>query len=190
MWRQLRRRLALRRLHRGPGKADAFTILRDKGVPVSSVIDVGVLDGTPELMEAYPEVPHLLIEPLEDVQDKIYKRYTDAGITYDLVQAAASDTPGEIILHTKSAGASITHARLDAPGNGTSTAARTARALPLDDILSERGLPAPSLLKIDVDGAELAVLRGAQKVLTRCSVVCIEASVATIFERSAPLTEA
>jgi FkbM family methyltransferase len=45
----------------------------------------------------------------------------------------------------------------------------------LDDLLAARNGRCPSLLKIDVQGAELAVLRGARQTLTRCRpVVLIE----------------
>lgn len=36
----------------------------------------------------------------------------------------------------------------------------------LDNVISEYGLPAPSLLKIDVDGGEVEVLQGAKKTLS------------------------
>lgn len=190
MWQKIRHRFGLGRPGRGPSKADALNVLRVKGIQINSVIDVGVLDGTPDLMEAFPEVPHLLIEPIDDFNDKIRERYTAAGIAHELVLAAASETAGEMTLHTKATGADITHARLDVPKDVTETKKRTVPARPLDEILAERSLPAPHLLKVDVDGAELNVLKGASTTLNQCGVVCIEASVANLFDRSAPLLEA
>lgn len=39
----------------------------------------------------------------------------------------------------------------------------------LDALVAEAALPLPNFIKVDVEGAELAVLRGAQATLTRCS---------------------
>ena len=45
----------------------------------------------------------------------------------------------------------------------------------LDGLLAARDLPCPSLLKIDVQGADLSVLRGAELTFARCRpVVLIE----------------
>lgn len=44
----------------------------------------------------------------------------------------------------------------------------------LDDIVEERGYPLPDLIKIDVQGAELLVLAGAEKTLQNCRDIIIE----------------
>jgi FkbM family methyltransferase len=44
----------------------------------------------------------------------------------------------------------------------------------LDDIIEERGYPLPDLIKIDVQGAELLVLAGADKTLQNCNDIIIE----------------
>ena len=44
----------------------------------------------------------------------------------------------------------------------------------LDDIVEERGYPLPDLIKIDVQGAELLVLAGAEKTLQNCNDIIIE----------------
>lgn len=188
-WRQL---LSSRRPQRQPSRADGFRLLKEKGVPIASVIDVGVLDGTSDLMAGFPDIPHLLIEPVAELAPQIRARYKAAGIEHELVTAAASDMPGELTLHLKQgADEEITHARLEAAANETARRdVRAVPALPLDDILKGHKLPSPTLLKIDVDGAELSVLKGASATLGTCSIVCIETGVANLFERSAPLLEA
>jgi FkbM family methyltransferase len=44
----------------------------------------------------------------------------------------------------------------------------------LDDIVEEKGWPKPNLVKIDVQGAELLVLVGAEKTLSQCNDIIIE----------------
>ena len=44
----------------------------------------------------------------------------------------------------------------------------------LDDIVEEKGWPKPDLVKIDVQGAELLILVGAEKTLSQCNDIIIE----------------
>jgi FkbM family methyltransferase len=44
----------------------------------------------------------------------------------------------------------------------------------LDDIIEEKGWPKPDLVKIDVQGAELLILVGAEKTLSECQDIIIE----------------
>lgn len=170
---------------RQPTKAHSFKILKEMGVPVSTVIDVGILTSTYELIQAYGDVPQLLIEPIVEFEDRIRANYDKAGVNYELIKVAASDRDGETAMRTKSVreNVDITHAQMadttDAPGQY-----RTVPVRKLDTIVQERTLNKPYLLKIDVDGAELSILRGAENVLKDCSVICIEVTMTTFFERA------
>ena len=58
-----------------------------------------------------------------------------------------------------------------ASGRGVLTATPTGQAVAvqtLDGLIAALGLPAPNFVKIDVEGAELAVLRGGADTLARC----------------------
>jgi FkbM family methyltransferase len=52
--------------------------------------------------------------------------------------------------------------REDSPTDG---AAIEVRAISLDELIYEHGVPAPTFMKIDVEGGEVEVLRGAQRLL-------------------------
>jgi FkbM family methyltransferase len=170
---------------RHPMKAHAFKVLKEMGVPVGTVIDVGILTSTYELIQAYGDTPQILVEPIVEFEDRIRAIYDKAGVNYELIKVAASDRDGETTMRTKSVreNIDITHAQMtdttDAPGQY-----RTVPVRKLDTIVQERSLKKPYLLKIDVDGAELSILQGAENVLKDCSVVCIEATMGTFFERA------
>jgi FkbM family methyltransferase len=97
---------------------------------------------------------------------------------------ALSDSAGLGQIHTKSYGAGEHGKILDqAVSQDTKQAFQPAHVqsilkFPLDQIIAQFGFPAPNILKIDVDGAEAAVLRGAAKTLDdpALSVVFIELS--------------
>jgi FkbM family methyltransferase len=79
----------------------------------------------------------------------------------EVIEAAASDAPGELLMD---AGADPSLA-----GRATAGAAAVSvPAITLDSAWVERGRPAVSALKIDVEGAEPAVIRGAAALLDAC----------------------
>ena len=60
--------------------------------------------------------------------------------------------------------------------------ARTVPVVRIDDLVSERALPAPYLLKADVEGGELRVLDGARAVLRRTELVLLEVNLFPFLE--------
>jgi FkbM family methyltransferase len=80
--------------------------------------------------------------------------------------AAAGKTDGEAVLIVASEGAfSSTDALQTGSASGES---RRVRQVKLDSVWQEAGEPPVSLAKIDVEGAELGVLHGAERLLERC----------------------
>ena len=82
------------------------------------------------------------------------------------VSVAAGSSDGEAGFEMQSSSSRL---RLDQPaGNRT-----TVKVESLDTLATARGAT-PDAIKIDVEGAELEVLRGADKCLSKCRVLCIE----------------
>jgi hypothetical protein len=46
---------------RGPFKRQSLKVLVETQIPISTIIDIGVLSGTPELMEAFPRTHEMKI---------------------------------------------------------------------------------------------------------------------------------
>jgi hypothetical protein len=61
--------------------------------------------------------------------------------------------------------------------------------IPLDEIAADNVLQAPYLVKLDIEGGELSVLRGASVVLAQSEVVVLEMSVAKRFDGEAGFVE-
>ncbi|HEX8744072.1 MAG TPA: FkbM family methyltransferase [Thermoleophilaceae bacterium] len=142
------------------------------GLAPATVIDVGVGYGTPELWEAFPHARLLLVEPIPDrfggpALEAVRRR---AGA--ELVTAAAGAEAGSaaITVHRAPEMSSLLGAWIgDREGE-----ARDVPVVRLDDVVSERGLPGPYVLKVDVEGAELSVLDGSAAVLEEAEVVLLE----------------
>ncbi len=95
--------------------ADQFVTvdgLRDRGIPVETVIDIGVLHGTPELMGVWPDRQHLLFEPVSEFANSIRNNYRN--ISHELHAVAVSDEMGTVGLKVlaKIDGMEISHSQM------------------------------------------------------------------------------
>lgn len=168
---------------------ESLLLLKESGLPVCEVFDVGVLHSTPALIEVFGDKRHHLFEPIDDYFQIIRSNY--ANIQHCLVHAAIADKNSQVMLNSakKFGNDEISHSWI------TDTPSSTSRSVPmmtLDSYIEKVQPQAPFFLKIDVDGAPVpaAILRGATRTLEQCSAVMIEMTVERFFERAALLDAA
>lgn len=153
-----------------------------KNFSPATVIDVGAGIGTPKLYAAFPDAHQVMIEPLEEFAPRLQRRVEEEGAEY--VPVAAGDEEGTATLHVETSSlweSSI----LEAPwGDPSSRQERTIEVTTLDRLLAERQWPEPFGLKIDTEGFEDRVVRGAREVLARTQFVISEVSVWRPFKDS------
>ena len=129
--------------------------------PEDSCVDVGAHDGSVlrDLVRYAPQGRHIAYEPLPDLVDLLRRDFP----AVDVRHAAVSDHAGEVTFHR--------HAR-HPTRSSLHPLGREAAELEPFSVRTEAldaSLPegfAPRLLKIDVEGAEEQVLRGAERTLT------------------------
>ena len=171
-------------MNRFPSKTNALNFIRQSGVEIATIIDVGVMTSTTELMLVYPDRKHLLFEPVVEFHRLIEANY--AGIEHELLAFAVSDMDGVHPLQIVHAGGAehITHSRLvtEMPGDAE---IRQIKTVSLDSFLAGREEAKPYLLKIDVDGHEMPILGGARQTLRDTDCVVLEVHTGDWLERAA-----
>lgn len=159
-----------------PGALDR---LRAAGVQPRTILDVGAAlgDWTRACRRVFPEARYVAVEPLAEFHARL------RTIADEVVEAAAAAETGEATLnvHRDLVGSSLLGEREP----GVDGEPRTVRAVALDDLEVE----GPVLLKVDAQGAELEILRGAERVLGDCAAVQLEVSFFSFFVRGAAFDE-
>ena len=156
----------------------------------AAVIDVGAPNGefTEECLRVFPSCRYLMIEPLVEYRETLQalaRRYPLAR--YVCAAAAAHDGDIVINVHPDLVGSSV-HREVES-GTGVNGVQRHVPAVSLDNMVKSTDATGPFLLKIDVQGAELDVLRGAGRVLTETEYVLCEVSLFKFFESGPELVE-
>jgi FkbM family methyltransferase len=147
-----------------------------------TVIDVGVGDGTWPLYEAFPDAHFVLIEPLERYRPALARIAAQYDCT--LVHKAVGESPGDFEINVDTGNPQMTSflSRMALTRTDNPIERQTVSVTRLDTVAA--GLPdlaGPILLKMDTEGHELAVLRGATGLLPRVDWVIAEVSIAARF---------
>jgi FkbM family methyltransferase len=169
-----------------PSKPDALARLRSC-VPITSIVDVGVRECTGELIKAFPDKHHHLFEPVTTFHATIKKNY--ASIAHTLFPMALSDenTTLYLIETALEADGRVTHSRISSkPEHCDGQRVVACSPLPVrrfDGLEVVGKITADFLLKVDVDGKDLEVLKGFGQQIRRASAVVVECTVQTLMPR-------
>ena len=135
---------------------------------LSCIIDVGVLTSTQDLLENFPNTKHILIEPQIKYFSIIKQNYKN--IDYKLYNIGLDKNPGVLYLHSNSINDSV----LPIHNHLSETESNIKVNVDTLNNISEK-LEKWILLKIDVDGKEIDILKGGYECLKKCAFIIIEA---------------
>lgn len=157
-----------------------------KRLQVRTIIDVGANRGQFALLglTVCPHARIISFEPAEQAFEVL--KVVTAGGPIRTVQAAIVEDVAELVLNiTEDDDSSSLLPIGDRQTElfGTHVVRReTVQGAPLSHFVSPDELSAPALLKIDVQGAELAVLKGCRSLLDRFAWIYVECSFVELYE--------
>lgn len=169
-----------------PARNGEHRLIEVYGPNCSVIVDVGanVGDWTARILQrAVPDARALLFEPAQDALEQLHHRF-DGDPRIEIVAAAVGDRSGRTTLYEEpAAGEESSLVRREAPLNAIT---RDVALTTLDEELPRRGVSRVDLLKIDAEGYDLHVLRGAQRSLAAHAIAVIqfEYNRAWMFEHS------
>ena len=164
--------------------------MQRNGFSPASIIDVGAHTGmwARSIHRLYPKVPLLMLEASPDKDEALAAavRELDGCADYRIALLGAV-SGAQVPFHAVQTGVgSGTGSSVFCEKTGFKKDTVMLDTVTLDDVLASSKLRAPYLLKLDVQGYELEVLRGAHQVLAGTEAVLTEVSLVE-YNEGAPL---
>jgi FkbM family methyltransferase len=159
--------LPKRKLTVGRSMQEIMEYFSEVGFRPGTVIDVGFNTGTDGLYGVFADCAYLAVDPLQE-SEPFLKAQKAKTPRFSYFLAAAGPTEGELEMGVSECfGGSSAFLKDKLP-------TRKVPMLSLDHMARQIGAQGPYLIKVDVQGAELDVLRGAKQILDETEVLILE----------------
>lgn len=159
--------------------------LKRKGFVPKAVVDVGAYEGfwTIDFLEVFPRTNVLMVEAQKKKEPHL-KRISAKfpGVEYAINLLAAQENEQKQFVEEETGSRVVTSA-LDAADPVVLTTTT------LDNLVQRRRFPMPELLKLDVQGYEMEVLKGAEQCLSHATACLLEISLLDIGGNTPLLAE-
>lgn len=163
-----------------PLEEAAYRRLSNQGFSPRCIIDVGAYEGnwTRLARRVFTDVPVIMVEPQASKKVHLNRVANELPKTTYVQALLTSQSGQENTFFEMETGSSIFPENSNVARKATHLVSQT-----LDEIAV--GIGSPIMLKIDVQGAELEVLKGGESTLRECEVVQLEVAVAS-YNSGAP----
>lgn len=148
---------------------------------VNTVIDVGVMEGTFDIYDRYPSAQLVLIDPLEESKSHVSAKLKNRPFIFYNCAVGKEKDSITINIDSKMRQSSLLERTKIVH---TEVVAQRSVDVELLDNLDFDKSKSPYLLKIDTEGFELNVLKGASNTIKNCKYIICETSVKKRFHDS------
>lgn len=158
--------------------------MKRRGFMPKTVIDVGAYTGgwTSRVLQYYPDAKYILCEAQPDKQadlEQVKNRYP-GQVEYHIGLLGSAEKE-KVPYYLMETGSSVLEENTDYSRELTYLPMHT-----LDSLIDAGSLQQPCFLKLDVQGYEIEVLKGAQALLSKVDIILLEVSILE-YNKGAPL---
>lgn len=162
----------------GPrGFMASFSQLKSEGYNPNVIYDVGASDGSwsLELKQLFSDSQYILFEPLPECADKLIE-ISENKPEFMYHPCALGSEAAELQLNQHAGQSSFLESK-QWVGTKNCVAVKT-----IDGLVADGACPPPNLIKADVQGFELELLKGAEQSLKTCDFLFLELSWLQIYK--------
>lgn len=167
-----------------PSIATSLRLIHRNGFNPGVIYDIGAYKGewTTDVLEIFPNSSFFMFEAQEAKED--YLRVITGKYSNQLkyhIGLLGAVSGKEVSFHEYETASSV-HSEY----YQTEAVTKTRQLQSLDDVLQEREWPLPDLIKLDTQGYEIEILKGASKAIANAEAILMEVSFLEIY-KGAPL---
>jgi FkbM family methyltransferase len=169
------------RLH-VPSQPLSFKNIKKCGFDPKVIFDIGAYEGkwTEEVMEIFPGSKYYLFEAQESKRNTLHSFCETRHHHYTINLLGAEDEKEVVFNEYETASSVFTEHFL------TAAVTQTKKLYTLDTILKKNNWPLPDFVKIDTQGYEVEILKGANGAINHAEAILLEVSFIDIY-KSQPL---
>lgn len=151
-----------------------FTYIKKQGFNPVTIVDVGVATDTEDLYYHFPQSRYLFVEPCIEFEPSL-QRLCQMFPSSVYMLAAAGATDGEMTINvTPDLGGSSRFESLESKEGIYDMKQRVVPQFKIDTMWEALQFEGPALLKVDVQGGEIEVLKGAENTLQNFEIILLE----------------
>lgn len=155
-----------------------FTLLKKQNFYPETIYDIGANKGnwTKECLQYFSDATYYLFEPQQNLKKDIIEVMGD-NKKYKLFSLGVGNVNGilNFTIHDRDDSCTFSYTKEEAKEQGLRQ--EEIPIVRLEDFIKEKQLKRPNILKIDAEGLDLQVLRGAESLLKDCEVIMVEVAI-------------
>lgn len=155
-----------------------YNNLKHLGFEPVHIVDIGANHGTwtREALKYFPDAYYTLLEPQYWLKDSISDiLIANKKVTFNAVGAGATSGSFKFTIHDRDDSCSFKYTEEEAKANGFKQI--DIPVVTLNELLADSMLPAPDIIKIDAEGLDIEVVKGASHYFGKTEVFMVEAGV-------------
>lgn len=165
-----------------------FLLLQKFGYNPEIIFDVGASNGSwsAKINEIFPTSKYYLFEPLADYPEYHDKLQHNLKIfpNFELHKLALGDIVGETTMNIFPNLVGSTALEIS---NKEGREQKQVKVMALDNFIKVFEIPIPQVLKVDTQGFELSILKGAEKILPQVNILLLECWLFKGYGKNTPL---